>query len=272
MRYTFAAALLLGALFNIPSPLFGHTEQERRADLVAELSSFFEKEWVLDIFNHQDLCAGREVPIERLKGGWPELERQVLHEDSIARGVAFFKEHYLTLTNTGYAQRDVTGTLPFVTVAILRIESDLGLNRAGVPVIRTLFKKYHGAPDGPGGNARRRYIFEREIVPFLRMAAQSDWDVCGVLGTRAAAFGFPHFIPESLRLSADGDDDGNVDLMWSVADAVASIGNYLEKTGWHRSPRQAVFRYNPDWRYVRIVLSYAKALEKALQERETPAD
>ncbi|GMU73893.1 MAG: hypothetical protein AMXMBFR44_0920 [Candidatus Campbellbacteria bacterium] len=267
MRNSFVvAALLLGALFDTSSPLLGHTEEERRTDLVQELSAFFEKDWVLDIFNHQDLCAGREIPIERLRGGWPELERQVLHEDSVARGVAFFEEHYFTLTGTSYAHRDKTNTLPFVTVAILRIESDLGENRTGTPVIRTLFNKYHRATDGPGGNARRRYILEREIVPFMRMAAQSDWDVCGILGTRAAAFGYPHFIPESLRLSADGDGDGTIDLMWSVADAVASIGNYLEKTGWHRSPKQSVFRYNPDWRYVHIVLSYAKALERAVKE------
>jgi membrane-bound lytic murein transglycosylase B len=52
-------------------------------------------------------------------------------------------------------------------------------------------------------------------------------------GSWAGATGYPQFLPSMyLRLGADGDGDGRVDIWNSEADALASIGNYLVKAGW----------------------------------------
>ncbi|MCR4275075.1 MAG: lytic murein transglycosylase [Candidatus Campbellbacteria bacterium] len=236
-----------------------HTHKERVADLTKELSVLGE-EWVTDIFNHKDVCSEIEVPQPRLRA-WNELRNEVLSDVSQTRGELFFLANGSLFTAAGktYAKDDL---LPYVILAIPRIESNLGENRAGTPVIATLFKKYERVVDGPSGNKRRNYIKEKEIIPFLQMAKTNEWDVCLILGTRAAAFGYPHFIPESLRLAVDGDDDGKIDLMWSLADATRSIAHYLHKTGWSHSNTRAVFRYNPDPKYVQIVLEYAYAIKK----------
>lgn len=257
---SFYARLFFIVVLFFHGTLHAHTRKERATDLIKELSPVFGEEWVTDIFNHKDVCSNVEVPQRRLST-WAQLRNEVLSEVSLTRGEAFF------LTNGNvFAEAENKYTddkfLRYVIVGILRIESNLGENRAGTPVILTLFNKYARVADGKGGNARRAHIRDKEIIPFLRMAQENEWDTCLVLGTRAAAFGYPHFIPESLRLAVDGDGDGKIDLMWNLADAAHSITNYLDKVGWKRNPRRAVFRYNPDPRYVQIVFEYAEAIKK----------
>ena len=215
--------------FETTSVLSAHTRKERVADLIKELSPVLGEEWVAEIFNHKDICSNVEVPQRRL-ATWGELRNEVTSDVSLARGEMFFLANGSLFTDASnmYTGGDL---LPYVILAILRIESNLGENRAGTPFIATLFKKYERVADGPSGNKRRQEIKEREILPFLRMAKANVWDTCLVLGTRAAAFGYPHFIPESLRLAVDGDGDGKIDLMWNLSDAVHSIANYLDKTG-----------------------------------------
>ncbi|MBP9771638.1 MAG: lytic murein transglycosylase [Candidatus Pacebacteria bacterium] len=243
--------------------LSAHTPAERQKDLSNEIAKHIDPVWVTNIFNHQDMCEGREVAQPVLRT-WGELSANVMSDVSLARGEMFFRYNESTIRNSAKHFSD-DPLLPFVMMGILRIESDFGENRAGTPVIRTLFERYQKVVDGKSGDARRAKIFNEEILPFMRMAHASGWDVCSVLGTRAAAFGYPHFIPASLRLSVDGDGDGKVDLMWNLSDATASIGNYLSVTGWAKNPRRAVFRYNPDPKYVAIVFAYAERLKKKLE-------
>ncbi len=258
---TLLSAVIVCVFFT--NSLSAHTPTERQKDLSAELAKHFDPVWVTNVFNHQDMCAGREVAQPVLRT-WGELSANVMSDVSVARGEMFFRYNESTIRASAKRSSD-DPLLPFIILGILRIESDFGENRAGVPVIRTLFERYQKVVDGKSGNARRAKIFNEEIMPFMQMAHTSGWDVCNVLGTRAAAFGYPHFIPASLRLAVDGDGDGKVDLMWNLADATASIAHYLDATGWAKNPRRAVFRYNPDPKYVAIVFAYAEKLKKKLE-------
>jgi membrane-bound lytic murein transglycosylase B len=258
-----AKNLVLVALICAALPASGHTPEERSADLAQELKEYFEPTWIDGIFNHQNLCSGREVPQEVLRGGWAELEAKVMSEPSLKRGEFFFRANESAFRSAGKRFGD-EDSLPYIILAILRIESNLGENRKGVPVARKLFEKYHAQPDGPRGNKKRQHVFEREILPFFQAADENGWDVCGILGSRAMAFGYPHFIPGSLRLSTDGNGDGKTDIVWDIHDATHSVGNYLNATGWHQNSRRALFAYNRDWRYVAIVEKYANEMKRVL--------
>ncbi len=52
-------------------------------------------------------------------------------------------------------------------------------------------------------------------------------------GSWAGAMGQPQFMPDSyLRYAVDFDGDGRRDIWASRADALASIANYLARSGW----------------------------------------
>jgi membrane-bound lytic murein transglycosylase B len=53
------------------------------------------------------------------------------------------------------------------------------------------------------------------------------------LGSYAGAMGQPQFLPSSyLKYAVDFDGDGKADIWHSVPDVLASIANYLQKSGW----------------------------------------
>jgi membrane-bound lytic murein transglycosylase B len=274
MRIRFVGALVALIFFNSLGTAVAHTIEERKRDLRVELSKKFDPKWITDIFNHQNLCEGRAVENPGLKS-WNALENSVMSDVSLLRGEMFFRSNETRFRKVASIHKD-DAFLPFILLAILRIESNLGENRAGEPVIAILFEKYRKVVDGPSGNTRRANIVSKEIVPFLSMASTNSWDVCGVLGSRAAAFGYPHFIPESIRLAVDGDGDGKIDLMWNLDDALASVANYLSRVGWGKTDASritAVFNYNPlkalrdrkaDHRYVQIVFRYARKLQEKI--------
>jgi membrane-bound lytic murein transglycosylase B len=64
----------------------------------------------------------------------------------------------------------------------------------------------------------------------------------------------------SLRWAEDGDGDGRIDL-FTMPDAIASIGRYLHENGFAADPKAAVWAYNHEAAYVEGVLAFADALK-----------
>lgn len=267
MRIFISRSALLAALFLVTTgnATYGHTPKERQRDLANELAERFDSAWIEGIFNHEDMCAGRSIANPSLST-WRALEAAIMSDVSVVRGEMFFRSNE-SIFRDAASHYNNDPLLPFVMLAVLRIESDLGENRAGVPVVRVLFDKYHRVADGSRGNKARAKVLNEEIVPFMAMASQNEWDVCGVLGSRAAAFGYPHFVPGSLYLARDGDGDGKIDIMWNLADALYSMGNHFKSRGkgYAGGLRHVVFRYNPSNDYVRIVFRYALELQEKLE-------
>jgi len=109
-------------------------------------------------------------------------------------------------------------------LAIWSRESAYG--RAALPhdALRTLATK--------GYLSRRPDYFTAEFIAALdliqrgvpRDRMRSSW---------AGALGQPQFMPSSVRRFArDGDGNGTADIWASEADTLASIANYLQKSGW----------------------------------------
>ncbi|MFW5663030.1 MAG: lytic transglycosylase domain-containing protein, partial [Bacteroidota bacterium] len=89
-------------------------------------------------------------------------------------------------------------------------------------------------------------------------------DIMNLEGSWAGAFGISQFLPSSyINWAVDGDDNGIIDL-FTLEDAVFSVGNYLKVNGWddeENSRRDAVFHYNNSSAYVNAVFSLASMLE-----------
>jgi membrane-bound lytic murein transglycosylase B len=109
------------------------------------------------------------------------------------------------------------------------------------------------------------------LLALLRQCKTKKIDPLAVKGSWAGALGFPQFMPASLRWADDGDADGKIDL-FTMPDAIASIGRYLNEHGFEASREKAVWEYNHEDAYVQGVLAYADALHGQLHpDAGTPA-
>ncbi|SSC65850.1 lytic murein transglycosylase [Ciceribacter selenitireducens] len=79
----------------------------------------------------------------------------------------------------------------------------------------------------------RKDLFRRELISALHMIEGGDIGAGQMKGSWAGALGQPQFMPTSyLKYAVDFDGDGHRDIWNSVPDSLASIANYLKKSGW----------------------------------------
>lgn len=127
---------------------------------------------------------------------------------------------------------------------LARAEADSGVPAAVIAAIwgiETSYGRVLGRHDLPSALAtlayegRRRELFTRELDAAVRMVGEGHVTRAQMKGSWAGAFGQTQFLPSSyLTYGRDGDGDGRVDLWASPADVFASIGHYLQQTGWQR--------------------------------------
>lgn len=76
-------------------------------------------------------------------------------------------------------------------------------------------------------------LFRDELLAALTILQQDHISRGEFLGSYAGAMGQPQFLPSSyLKYAVDFDGDGKADIWRGVPDVLASIANYLEKSGW----------------------------------------
>ena len=110
-------------------------------------------------------------------------------------------------------------------VAVWGVESDYGRIMGQRSLIRSL------ATLSCAGN-RQRY-FRSELIAALRILETGDMKSAALKGSWAGAFGQTQFMPSTFhRFAVDFDRDGRRDLIASIPDALASVGNYLKGAGW----------------------------------------
>jgi lytic murein transglycosylase len=81
----------------------------------------------------------------------------------------------------------------------------------------------------------RKPLFQQELISALHIIESGDVLAERMMGSWAGALGQPQFMPGSyLKYAVDFDGDGKRDIWNSVPDALASIANYLVKSGWQR--------------------------------------
>jgi membrane-bound lytic murein transglycosylase B len=113
-----------------------------------------------------------------------------------------------------------------IVIAIWGIESRFGDHKGKYGVFKTLNTLFDAYP-------RRSAFFRDQLVDFLLLCRDNQFDTLTVTGSYAGAFGQTQFIPSSYReyaVSFDGDKKSNV--FTSVSDILASIANYLHRYHW----------------------------------------
>lgn len=105
--------------------------------------------------------------------------------------------------------------------------------------METQYGRYQGNVDTLSALAtlaydgRRAEFFRGQLLDAMRMIDAGHASVDRFRGSWAGAFGNMQFMPTTFMLYAvDGDEDGAIDVVNSLPDALASAANYLAKVGW----------------------------------------
>jgi membrane-bound lytic murein transglycosylase B len=174
-----------------------------------------------------------------------------------------------------------------VAIAILLVETGLGMDLGKTPALRSLgsmaattspallagggndrqIKRINAARLAATLKAKSDWAFN-ELVALIRYGERNNLDVALLPGSKYGAVGICQFMPSNIAPYAlDGDGDGDVNL-FSVADALYSAANYLEAHGWRRAgtaSRQfaVLHAYNQDNVYAARVLALSRQLALA---------
>lgn len=109
-----------------------------------------------------------------------------------------------------------------------------------------------------------------ELKSLLEAERAGKLNALDLKGSWAGAFGWSQFLPSSyLRRAVDGDRDGTIDL-YTPADAIHSVANYLKAAGYVRGNNRrvtaALWNYNNSTPYVKSIMGLAARLKRDTKE------
>lgn len=201
---------------------------------------------------------------------------------SVSRAKKYMKKHKEKLERA----EDEYGVDKTIITAILLVETRLGTYLGNRMVLNTLStmaaltdEKMKESLWEVTYSSRRlsRKAFEKkvgekaewafeELKALLTYSAREGLDATELTGSYAGAMGISQFMPtNALKLAADGNDDGRVNL-FEHADAIASIANYLKHYGWKPSisrqqAHKILYKYNHSNYYVDTLLKISDRLK-----------
>lgn len=157
---------------------------------------------------------------------WEQYRDGRVSAQRVERGRQAFAENQMLL-DAIWRRHQVS---PRVIVAVWGLETNYGGFTGNFNVIEALATL---AWDG-----RRSSFFRKELLAALRILRDGDVTPERMRGSYAGAMGHPQFMPSSFeRLAVDFDGDGRRDIWNSRADALASIANFLARSGWREDER-----------------------------------
>ena len=123
------------------------------------------------------------------------------------------------------AVEDKYGVPASILVSIWGIESSFGDSPDRWDVFRCIATLAQAKIQHP--------YFRDELISALKILQSHAIARPQLLGSYAGAMGQAQFMPSSyLKYAVDFDGDGRADIWTSVPDVLASIANYLQKSGW----------------------------------------
>lgn len=160
-------------------------------------------------------------PAEK-KMEWQQYRSIFLKEERIKAGVDFMLKNKETLTKVS----EDTGVPAEILASIIGVETFFGRNKGNYQVLDALYTLAFAYP-------KRSIYFTGELEEFILLGKTEGLDVTQIKGSYAGAMGYCQFMPSSYRAYAKSfDAGGNRDLVNSVDDAIASVGNYLKVHKW----------------------------------------
>ena len=216
--------LLLMSSFHLSGYDFEHPKYEVIQKALVEEHNFSPEEIKLIIGQaekQQKIIDSMNSPAE-FTWTWERYRKLFIEPKRIKNGKLFIKNNFETLERAE-AQ---FGVPKEVITAILGVETRYGKIMGTYRVLDALSTLSFDYP-------RRSNFFSQELINLLLLARENNLDIFKLKGSYAGAMGYGQFIPSSYRAYAvDFDNDGSVDLLNSVEDAIGSIGNYLFQHGW----------------------------------------
>jgi lytic murein transglycosylase len=123
------------------------------------------------------------------------------------------------------AVQDKYGVDQAILVSIWAIESSFGAGAQPWDVFRSVTTLAQAGFQKP--------LFHDELLSALKILQDGHIARHEFVGSWAGAMGQPQFLPSSyLKYAVDFDGDGKADIWHSVPDVLASIANYMQKSGW----------------------------------------
>jgi membrane-bound lytic murein transglycosylase B len=213
------------------------------ASILAEVGSAgVDVAWARDLLasakRQQSILDAIARPAEKTKP-WYDYRDIFMTDRRIREGVVFWDAHAAVLEEI--SQR--TGVPSVVIVAIIGVETFYGRITGSYRVIDALSTLAFDYP-------RRSPFFTQELEQFLILAWESGKDPLALKGSYAGAMGYGQFMPSSYRAYARSFEPGGVPDIWdNPADAISSVGHYLNAHGWQAGERvllDAVANQPPD--------------------------
>ena len=216
--------LLLMSSFHLSGYDFDHPKYELIQKALVEEHNFSAEEIKLIIGQaekQQKIIDSMNSPAE-FTWTWDRYRKLFIEPKRIKNGKLFIKKN-LEILEKAEAQ---FGVPKEVITAILGVETRYGKIMGSYRVLDALSTLSFDYP-------RRSNFFSQELINLLLLARENNLDIFKLKGSYAGAMGYGQFIPSSYRAYAvDFDNDGSVDLLNSVDDAIGSIANYLFQHGW----------------------------------------
>jgi len=156
-------------------------------------------------------------------GSWDRYEEKLLNKKRIDLGIEFMKRNKKVLVQA-YKK---FGVQPEYITAIIGVESYYGLFMGNYPVFDTLSTLAFE-------ENRKNKFFKNELKEFLKLTKKNKQNPKSINGSFAGAIGLAQFMPSNFkRLAVDFNKDNKVDLNNEV-DAIGSVANYFQKSGWNK--------------------------------------
>ncbi|MDB5985251.1 MAG: lytic murein transglycosylase [Nevskia sp.] len=158
---------------------------------------------------------------------WDDYVRIHVTPANVVAGQHFMRDQHAWLARAEL----VYGVAPAVITALLGVETKYGAFTGRVRVLDAL------ATQGFDHPTRSSFFFD-ELTQFFVLCRDQALDATQPHGSYAGAMGAAQFMPSNYRrLAIDFDGDGRRDL-WSAADAIGSIANYLARYDAARAYRR----------------------------------
>jgi membrane-bound lytic murein transglycosylase B len=165
---------------------------------------------------------------QKTRRSWRSYQDRVVEPKHIARGVVFWEENHRVLERATQQY----GVPASIIVSILGVETFYGRHMGSFKVVDTLTTLAFAHPEP--AKPERVAMFRQQLSDFITLCLRGHI-APEVLGSYAGAIGMPQFMPSSImHYAVDEDNNGHVDLVNNVQDAVMSIANFLKQHGWQQ--------------------------------------
>ena len=198
-------------------------------------------EWRRELIEEARDRGYSETIVKQTLVGLEPLQRVIRNDRSQAELVVGFQRYYNARVTRPFLRRGRDMARQHRQL-LTRIENEYGVQRRFILAIWGMETQYGRVTGNTpifqalatlAWEPRRSDFFRGELFDALTMVQRGYIEASRMTGSWAGAMGHPQFMPSSyLKYAEDFDNDGRRDIWRSTADALASIANYLEESGW----------------------------------------